>query len=89
MNIIYWNCRGFENRATQRVLFNYCRSLHPSLVCLAEPKVVFESICSSFWRSVNLSFVTATSSTLPNMWILISNDLGAGNIDVFLAQINI
>ena len=28
-------------------------------------------------------FIAATSSMLPNMWILVSNDLGVRNIDVF------
>ena len=64
-------------------LFNFCRSHKPSFLCLAEPKVAFDSILGSYWRSLNLSFVASNDLDFPSPWVLVSNDVGAGNVNVF------
>ena len=74
---------GLGNPPTQRALYNFCSSLKPSFLCIAKPKVSFQFIHHSFWRSLNLSFVASTSTLLPNLWILVSNDIGAGNVSIF------
>ena len=42
----------------------------------------FSSIPSSFWRSLYLSFVMDNALRLPSIWVLVSNDIGAGNVSV-------
>ena len=82
MKFIFWNCRGIENLATQCTLFNFCNSHKPDFLCLAEPKVYFSSIPSSFYRSLYLSFVMDNALRLPSIWVLVSDDIGASNVSV-------
>ena len=57
IKVLYWYCRGIGNDSTRRVLRDLCLSHHPSLVCIAEPMVDFDSVVSSFWSSMGLSLV--------------------------------
>ena len=57
ISVLYWNCHGIGNESTRRALRDLCRLHHPSLVCIAEPMVVFTSISSGFWSSLGLHLV--------------------------------
>ena len=83
MNILYWNCKGLGNPATQCALHNFCCSLRPTFLYLAEPKIVVDSIPYNYWRSLCLSFVASNLTRLPSLWLLISDDIGAGTVDLF------
>ncbi|KAF3445031.1 hypothetical protein FNV43_RR14724 [Rhamnella rubrinervis] len=76
MNILYWNCRGFGNPNTQRVLYDFCRRHNPTLLCLVEPMVAFDTIPNSFWSSLNMEFISANrTAVLPTMWVFASRSL--------------
>lgn len=71
MNVLYWNIRGIGNDASQNMLRQHCFSSRPSWVSIAEPKVPFNSIASSYWNSLGLRLVGLHSaSRLPNIWVL-------------------
>ena len=83
MNVLFWNCRGVGNTPTQCSLFQIYKSHTPDFICLAEPKVAFDSIQSSYWRPLILSLVAFNSLDFPSLWLLIDDELGAGNVNVF------
>ncbi|KAL8457296.1 hypothetical protein ACS0TY_035228 [Phlomoides rotata] len=56
MIILSWNANGLGNDHTKNALRFYCRTYHPDWVAIYEPKVHFDTIHSSFWRGLNISF---------------------------------
>ncbi|KAK2663349.1 hypothetical protein Ddye_001923 [Dipteronia dyeriana] len=56
-SILYWNCHGIGNNSSKRVLKDLCCSHRPSLVCILEPIVAFDSISARFWSSIGLHLV--------------------------------
>lgn len=75
MKVLFWNIRGIGNDVSQNMLRLHCQSVRPDWLCLAEPKVPFSSILPSFWRSLNLQFVSSNSrsSGTPNLWVFCSH----------------
>ena len=69
MKLFYWNCRGFGNAPTQRVLFYYCQHFSPDYICLSEPMVLFSSIQQSYWDSLGFDLLATNLCPLPSLWV--------------------
>ena len=72
MNVLFWNIRGIGNEPSQNMLKQHVISFRPLWVAIAEPKVTFDSIPSSYWTALGLRLVGYHVATgfLPNIWIL-------------------
>lgn len=72
MNVLFWNIRGIGNSPSQNMLRKHCITSHPQWLAIAEPKVPFDSIHSSYWNSLGyrLAGFHTSSGFLPNIWVL-------------------
>lgn len=82
MKVLYWNCRGFGNDDTKTTIFDMCRQYRPDVLCLAEPKVVFYLVHFRFGSNLNLSSVSNNGLSTPSNWVLVSSNIGVGNVTV-------
>ncbi|KAK3229892.1 hypothetical protein Dsin_001773 [Dipteronia sinensis] len=69
ISILYWNCR--VNNSSKRVLSDLCCSHRPSLVCISELMVAFDSISARFWSSLCLHLVGMNDrgGLIPSIWV--------------------
>ncbi|XP_055962061.1 uncharacterized protein LOC130015619 [Mercurialis annua] len=77
MNVMFWNCRGIGNPNTRRTLYNNCLGLSLDFLCLAEPKVPFNSIPSSYWRSLGLVRIFGNLDSVSSLWVLASDTIAS------------
>ena len=85
MNLFYWNIRGAGNSASQNMLKHHLLMSRPNLVAIAEPKVLFSTFPTNFWRNTGLSLVSCNQRQqgVPNLWVLA--DSSCQNISIFLS----
>ena len=48
--------------------------------------VLFDNMPSSFWRALDFSFLFANDLDIPTLWVLISNKIGAKNVEIFVSS---
>lgn len=70
MIIIYWNVRRIGNNESCVALSEMYRRNTPSLVFLAEPMVVYDSIPTWFWNNLQVTNYCLNKSEplIPNLW---------------------
>ena len=77
MKIIYWNIRGIGNNDSRIAFREMYRLNNPSLVFLAEPMVVYDSIPSWFWNNLHVTnyCVNKREPLIPNLWAVWGADV--------------
>jgi hypothetical protein len=70
MKVIFWNIRGIGNNDTRVALSDMYHANHPSLIFIAEPMVVYDSIPSWFWNNIQVTnfCVNKREPLIPNLW---------------------
>jgi len=70
MKIIFWNIRGIGNNESRIALRDMYHSNTPSLVFIAEPMVMYDSIPNWFWNNIRVTkyCVNTREPLIPNLW---------------------
>lgn len=63
------------NAYTLRTLFTHCTTHRPDIVCIAEPKIEFSAVPTSYWSSLGLRLVASNDALLPSIWLLFSSSV--------------
>lgn len=80
MIVLFWNIRGLCNDPARNMLREIKRAYNPDIIAIAEPKILFQSLRPSFWRSLDMTFLDMNSrenGLRPNLWVAYSCNLQA------------
>jgi len=70
MKIIFWKIRGIGNNDSRIAFRDMCHSNTPSLVFIAEPMVIYDSIPNWFWNNIRVTkyCLNKREPLTPNLW---------------------
>jgi hypothetical protein len=77
MKVIFWNIRGIGNNDSRVAFSDMYHANNPSLIFIAEPMVVHDSIPSWFWNNIQVTnyCVNKREPLIPNLWAVWGSEI--------------